>query len=111
MNFNRYILSLIIFSCLFLSGGSVSAIEVEPGSALMTYSDGTEVASVTHNLDETFGAFLNIADSTVNPIFSFVRASPFKNEAMSVNLSSTVVMNILRWDGDSWELEWTESGI
>lgn len=100
--------------------------EVNPGTGILIYSDavgGTpEINASTITTDGTgniFGAYASITTGTVSPIWVVEAASPigsssvsdWENEHLVANLNSAGKLEVLRWNGTTWTLEWTENLI
>lgn len=95
--------------------------EVTPGSGILAYGGGNMQTSfvTTDGTGNNLGAFASVSASTFNPFWVVNRADPVgsalasgsDNEHLAGQLNGSGVLEMLRWDGTAWTLDWTENNV
>ncbi|MBI2062717.1 MAG: hypothetical protein HYT61_00550 [Candidatus Yanofskybacteria bacterium] len=95
--------------------------EVTPGSGILAYGGGNMQTSfvTTDATGNNLGAFASVSASTFNPFWVVNRASPVggsqasgsDNEHLVGDLNGTGNLEMLRWNGTAWALDWTENNV
>lgn len=104
----RLIASLLLVSISVMATSMVArAVEITPGDGRIVYSDGAKVSQGLYT-GGALGSFASISASTIAPTTPNQATSPVKNERLVTNRSS-ITLEMLRFDGTTWTLDWTEN--
>ena len=115
----RYVLFLCIAGALsagLFFAAPTHAAEVVPGTGILIYGDGVKTSTGTVTPSATdggfqIGALSSISASTIVPRWSVAESSPVDKVVIAASWATNGTLQVLRWDGTSWTLDWTESQV